>query len=181
MDGCAFTLHAYANIKHGFAQTTIFSVHTSHRPHYCYPTTIRRYLDAKKHHRKCFSNTISSRTLFFPSLLFPLTLFLYLLVPKPISASFCLRWCRQPKINGRVTGNLITRHYEAEKLLWLQCNVTFSGTWNNGGAEGHPVRSISAQCNQSHTSSWSKNKHLDFRSIMWCSCFFVCAWVLMCT
>lgn len=30
MDGCALTLHAYANFKYGFAQTTIFFQCTPH-------------------------------------------------------------------------------------------------------------------------------------------------------
>lgn len=112
------------------------------------------------------------KQLCFLSRLSRLALFQYLLVPKPISASFCLRGCRQPEINGRVAGNLITRHYEAVMLLWLLCNVTFAGTWNDGGAEGHHIRSFSAQCYQSHTSSWYKNKQLDFQSIMW-DCYFL--------
>lgn len=57
------------------------------------------------------------KQLCFLSRLSRLTLFQYLLVPEPISASFCLRGYRQPEINGRVAGNLITRHYEAVMLL----------------------------------------------------------------
>lgn len=51
--------------------------------------------------------------------------FHYLLVPEPISASFCLRWFRLAEINGRDTENLITGNYEAE-MLWLCCNDTIA-------------------------------------------------------
>lgn len=132
-----------------------FSVHTSHRPHYCCPTTIQ---------------------IFFLSLSFS-----------------CTFWCPnqfQPLSVWDGAGSLksmaVWLEISLQGIMRQRCcydyyaMLPFGGTWNNGGAEGHPVRSISAQCNQSHTSSWSKNKHLDFQSIMWRCCFFVCAWVLMC-
>lgn len=175
MDGRAFTLHAYANIKHGFAQTEKFSQCT---PHIDLIIVVPQWSCTTAMLKNITENNVSSSSVF--SLVSRLTLFQYLLVPEPISASFCLRGYRQPEINGRVAGNLITRHYEAVMLLWLLCNVTFACIWNNGGAEGHHIRSFSAQCNQSHTSSWYKNKQLDFQSIMWDCYFFVCAGVLMC-
>lgn len=103
----------------------------------------------KKHQRKCFLET-SVEQLLFRLFSFPPTLFLYLVVLEPISAALCLRGCRRAEINGRVAGNLIMRHYEADMLSWLLCNITFA---SSGEAEGRHVRSFSARQNQSHTSS----------------------------
>lgn len=88
-------------------------------------------------------------------------------VPLDARTNFCVflfERVQAAQINGRVAENLITRHYEAEILLWLLCIVTCACTWNNAGAVEHHVRSFSVQWNQSHTSSWNKNKHLDFHS-----------------
>lgn len=132
----------------------VFQTHTSHRP--CYITLHRLKSVRENISGVCFSFSLCS-----------LILFQSLLVPEPISASFFLRGFRWAEINGRVAENLITEHYEAVMLLWLFCNVTFAGIYNNSGAEGHHVKACSARCNQSHASSWYKNKQLDFQSIIW--------------
>lgn len=102
MDGCAFTRSALTQILNMVLQT--FS---QHRLRYRRPTTSLRHLDSDKHQRKCFQNDSGAAFVFSTSR-----------VPEPISAPFlfCLRGCRRAEINGRVAGNLITRHYEAEML-----------------------------------------------------------------
>lgn len=57
-------------------------------------------------------------------------------------------------------------------MITLQCYCSFAGTCNSSWAEGHHVKSFSAPCNQSHTSSWYKNKQLDFQSTIWDGYFF---------
>lgn len=87
---------ACANIKHGFAQREIFFFAR------CYTdliTAVPQWASATLKLRS-ITETECFRTFFFCCFLplpSPLSLFLYLLMPEPISTRLCLRGCRQPK------------------------------------------------------------------------------------
>lgn len=149
MDGCAFTLCAYANVKH--TNTNIFSVYT---PCHIMPQWSSITLMLENIRENVFRTTVSLLS-FSNSCSVPLC----------ARTNFSLFLFEGVQTGWNQAGNLITGHYEAEIFVWLLCNVTLAGTCYNGGAEGHHVKSFSARCNQSLASSWYKNKQLDFQSI----------------
>lgn len=175
MDGCAFTLHAYVNVKHGFANTNIFSALTSHRPRYIIPQWSSIAFMLKNIRENVFRTTPFAFALFSD---FSLSTSWCQNQFQPLSVWEGSDRLKSMDVRLEISLQGIMRHrrcYDYSAMLLLPAHVIMEG------AEGHRVRSFSARCNQSPASSWYKNKQLDFQRIIWDLFFFsVCAGVLMC-